>query len=448
MTLPPLSVLARLRFGLWLVAVSSTLSPAATFYVSPTGSDKAAGTIDAPFSTVQRAQAAVHPGDTVLIRGGTYAVTEQQIAGFTEGYACITWLTKSGEPARPIRYWAYPGEHPVFDCSAVKPSRARVAAFRVEGSWIHLKGFEVTGVQVTIRRHTQSIGFDNEGDHNVYEQLATHDGKAIGFWIGGGSAFTLVLNCDAYRNWDDVSENQRGGNVDGFGHHVTRGAGHNVFRGCRAWFNSDDGFDFINSAVPALAENCWAFYNGYSADFQSLGDGNGFKAGGYGSTPVERLPAPIPRHAVIGSVAVHNKVNGFYSNHHIGGVDFINNSALRNGTNFNLLGREADNHTDISGHGHRLKNNLGWGGRTDVAHLDPTQCEADHNSFDLPITLAESDFAGLDEADLIKPRQPNGDLPEVKLLHLSEHSAAIDRGVNVGRPYLGTAPDLGAFECR
>ncbi len=440
----PKNVPAPLRLLAVLMIVPLSLA-AATYYVAPGGNDANAGAIGAPFATVQRAQKAAAPGDTVYLRGGTYVMTESQIARHEGAYACLTFLDKSGTKAKPIRYWAYPGEHPVFDCSQVKPKGSRVAAFRVEGSWLHLKGFEVVGVQVTILTHTQSICFDNEGSHNIYEQLSAHDGKAIGFWIGAGS-YNLVLNCDAYRNWDDVSENHRGGNVDGFGHHVKSGEGHNVFRGCRAWFNSDDGFDFIASYAAATAENCWAFYNGFSTDFKSLGDGNGFKAGGYGATPASRLPNPIPRHVVVGCLAVRNKVNGFYANHHVGGVDFLNDSACRNATDFNLLGREMDNVTDIPGRGHRLKNDLGFEGGREVANLDPKTCDASNNSFDLPVTISKTDFLGLDEADLVRPREPNGDLPHVKFMHLAPGSAAIDRGVAIGRPFNGRAPDLGAFE--
>ena len=429
--------------GLAFLAVSAH---AASFYVAPTGADTNAGSIAAPFATVQRAQQAAAPGDTIYLRGGTYAMTEAQIAHREGIYSCVTFLDKSGTPGHRISYEAYPGERPIFDFSQVKPKGQRVAAFRVAGSWLHLKGFEVVGVQVTILTHTQSICFDNQGSDNLYEQLSAHDGKAIGFWIGRGSN-NLVLNCDAFRNYDDVSENRRGGNVDGFGHHVPKGSAHNVFRGCRAWFNSDDGYDFINSAEAATVENCWAFYNGYSTAFESLGDGNGFKAGGYGATPASRLPEPIPRHVVVGCVAVRNKVNGFYANHHVGGVDFLNNTALRNNTNFNLLGRELDNRTDIPGRGHRLKNNLGLEARTaEVAQLDAQACDATNNYFDLPVKITAADFMGLDEADLVKPRQPNGDLPDVPLLHLAPGSAAIDRGVDLGRPFAGAAPDLGAFE--
>lgn len=440
MTYPQLFFFAAL---VWLSPVRRLA--ATTVFVSPTGNDGNAGSEDAPFATVQRAQEAVGPGDTVILRGGRYLFSEGQIARREGLYACVTLLDRSGQPGKPIRYAAAAGERPVFDFSQIKPAGLRVSAFRVTGSWIHLKGFEVVGVQVTIRTHTQSICFDNQGSHNVYEQLAAHDGKAIGFWIGRGSD-NLVLNCDAYRKYDDVSENLRGGNVDGFGHHVPPGSRGNVFRGCRAWFNSDDGFDFINSAEAATAENCWAFYNGYTAGFTERGDGNGFKAGGYGATPAARLPDPIPRHRVVGCVAVRNRVNGFYANHHVGGVEFLNNTALRNATNFNFLGREQDNRTDIPGRQHRAKNNLGFEGRREVAELDRAHSDVSHNSFDLPLRLTAADFASLDEAGLTAERQPDGSLPDIPLLRPAAHSAAIDRGTDVGRPFHGAAPDLGAFE--
>ncbi len=435
------------RFCLAGLALLTTALPAADYYVAPDGRDEQPGTLAAPFASLQRAQAAVAAGDTVWVRGGTYAMTEAQIARRERIFAYVTLLDRSGAPGRPIRYHAYPGERPVFDFSAVKPAGLRVHAFRVTGSWLHLKGLEVVGVQVTIRGHTQSIGFDNQGSDNRYEQLSVHDGMAIGFWIGNGSN-NLVLNCDAYRNHDPVSGNGRGGNVDGFGFHGRRGSVNNVFRGCRAWFNSDDGFDFINAAEAATAENCWAFYNGYSPDFQPLADGNGFKAGGHAGTPVARLPNPIPRHVVRGSVAVRNKANGFYANHHIGGVEFVHNTAYRNRVNFNLLGREANNTTDLPGYGHRLKNNLGLAGGTEVTQLNFALSDASDNYFNLPVAITAEDFLGLDEADLVRPRLASGELPEVKFLRLAPGSDAIDRGVDAGRPFLGKAPDLGAFEAR
>ncbi|MFT3780813.1 MAG: right-handed parallel beta-helix repeat-containing protein [Nibricoccus sp.] len=427
------------------LAVAS-FAPAATFYVAPAGDDAASGTAEKPFGSIQRAVRDVSAGDLVLVHGGKYVLTEKQIADMDRLWASVILINRSGTEKKPIRIAAVEGEQPVFDFSEVKPADRRVIGFRITGSWVQVEGLEVTGVQVTIKGHTQSVCFQNEGSHNRFERLSMHDSQAIGFWIGKGSD-NMVLNCDAYRNYDFTSEGGKGGNSDGFGCHVPRGSVNNVFRSCRAWFNSDDGYDCINAHEAVTFENCWAFYNGYSPEFKSLADGNGFKAGGYGDTPAERLPKTIPRHVVRGCLAVRNKASGVYSNHHPAGVDFFNNTAWRNKRNFNLQGRMMDNKTEIAGRGHRVGNNLAFEAQAaEIVALDAEHSEVHHNSFDLPIKLSAADFLGLDEAELIKPRQKNGDLPEIKLLHLAKGSAAVDRGVDVGLPFHGKAPDLGAFE--
>ena len=419
--------------------------PAAVFYVATNGDNASPGTKEKPFATIQRAQQAAAPGDTVFIRGGNYVLEEAQIAKKQRIWAYVTLLDKSGTSDKRINYWAFPGERPVFDLSRVKPAGLRVHAFQMSGSWLHIKGLEVTGVQVTMKGHTQSICFANDGSHNIYELLSMHDGQAIGIYSVRGSD-NLFLNCDAYRNRDFTSEDGKGGNVDGFGCHPTTGSTNNVFRGCRAWFNSDDGFDCISSHEAVMFENCWAFYNGFSPTFERLADGNGFKAGGYGSTPVDRLPDPIPRHTVRFCVAVRNKASGFYANHHAGGGDWFNNTAYRNGTDFNMLCRLSDNHTDVPGYGHKLRNNLGYKGGREIASLDPAKSDAANNSFDLGLQISDKDFLNLDESQLIRPRQPNGDLPMLTFLHLANGSSLIDQGVNVGFPFRGARPDLGAFE--
>ncbi|MEA3188601.1 MAG: hypothetical protein QOD99_2431 [Chthoniobacter sp.] len=417
----------------------------AEFYVAPNGKDTNAGTIALPFETPQRAQEAAHPGDTVYLRGGVYAVREDQIARRQGNYAYVFEMNKSGEPEKPIKYWAYQTETPVFDFSQVKAEGLRIVAFYVSGSRIHFKGFGVKGVQVTIKTHTQSECFENQGSNNIYERLSMHDGQAIGFYLLNGSN-NLVLNCDAYRNHDFTSENGRGGNTDGFGAHPRKGATGNVFRGCRAWFNSDDGYDCINSAEAVTFENCWAFYNGFSDAFKSLGDGNGFKGGGYGSTPVGRLPTPIPRHVIRFCLAVRNKANGFYANHHIGGGDWFNNTAYRNPTNFNMLERLADNVTDVPGTDQKMKNNLGYKGGKEVANLTAEKSDVTGNYFNLPVQVADNDFLSLEEKELIEPRQPDGSLPKISFLHPAKGSDLIDKGADVGFPFKGAKPDLGCFE--
>ena len=436
-----------LRMGLFglLMIVAAEPARASEFFVSPTGNDGDPGTLERPFATIQRAQDAAGPGDTVSIRGGTYIMSEAQIARKRGIFAYVTFLDKSGTPDRRINYWAYRDERPVFDYSKVKPAGVRVDAFYISGSWIHIKGLEVIGVQVTLKGHTQSICFENDGSHNIYERISMHDGQAIGIYSVKGSD-NLFLNCDAYRNHDFTSEDGKGGNVDGFGCHPPQGGTGNVFRGCRAWFNSDDGYDCIGAREPVAFENCWAAYNGFSSKFERLGDGNGFKAGGYGSTPADRLPKPIPRHKIRSCLAVGNKASGFYSNHHPGGSDWFNNTGYRNGTDFNMLCRLLDNRTDVDGFGHTLRNNVAYKGRAGISRIDLSKCDLANNSFTLDLEIRDKDFANLDEGELVRPRQANGDLPAIDFLRPSQGSVLIDKGVEVGFPFRGVAPDLGAIE--
>src|SRR3569833_1234571 len=67
--------IAWLRLALSIFALTFTMTQAAvasTYYVSPTGSDANAGTVDAPFLTIQHAVDAPPAGDTVVLGDGTY----------------------------------------------------------------------------------------------------------------------------------------------------------------------------------------------------------------------------------------------------------------------------------------------------------------------------------------------------------------------------------------
>ena len=56
----------------------------------------------------------------------------------------------------------------------------------------------------------------------------------------------------------------QGQNADGFGVHYQTAGATTIVRGCRAWWNSDDGYDLINQEVPVTVENSWAMGNGYA----------------------------------------------------------------------------------------------------------------------------------------------------------------------------------------
>lgn len=433
-----------------LIFLNSIFSFAKEFYVAPSGKNTNDGSFDHPLETIQRAQELANSGDTVFIRGGKYVMREEQIALKKGIWAYVTQLDKNG-----ISYLAYKNEKPLFDYQNVKPEGKRVVAFLVSGDSIHIKGLGIIGVQVTIKTHTQSECFEVQGSNNILEQLDMHDNMAIGVYMVSGSN-NLILNCDAYNSWDSISEGGKGGNTDGFGCHFQKGSVNNVLRGCRAWFNSDDGFDLISNAEAVLIENCWAFYNGYSPGFISRADGNGFKAGGYGKgkRPYEDIVenyTPIPRNTIRFCLAVKNKQSGFYANHHLDGNFWYNNTAYKNRKNFNMLNCLALNPTDFGtdgpGWNHELVNNLGFNALSEeLTDIDKSRCVLKNNSFDLNLVVKSGDFLSLDESLLMAPRQADGSLPDTDFLKLAPKSKLTDAGTNIGFSFQGKAPDLGCFE--
>jgi hypothetical protein len=422
----------------WLLLQASPGLPA-TWFVATNGLDANPGTSNSPLATITKAQSAAASGDTVYLRGGTYFLNNSQLTATNSPWAIVNNLTKSG-----ISYLAYPGEHPIFNFTNVRPVDYRVTAFLVSANNCVFKGFDVVGVQVTIQtNHTQSECFRITGSNNRFEQLAMHDGMGIGWYLTAGAS-NLVLNCDAYNNRGLDSGSL--GNIDGFGCHPSKTSGTgNVLRGCRSWFNSDDGYDCINAFASVSFDHCWSFYNGYFTNFvSSTGDGNGIKAGGYGANG-DPLPNPVPRHQVEFCMTVRNRANGFYANHHAGGNDWFNNTAYRNSVNYNMLCVSNDNLTDVPGYGHVMKNCLGYKGSTEVSNLG-TSNDVTFNYFTLPVTVATNDFMTLDESLLTLPRQTNGDLPYIAFAQLTASSDLVDAGTNAGFAFAGKAPDLGAFE--
>lgn len=415
------SVPAALLPLLWAFFTSASAAQAAELFVAPDGSDAAQGTLDAPFATLERAQEAAAPGDTVWVRGGVFSFSGT-------GRAVGVAFTKSGTKDKPIRYFAYEDEVPIFDLFELKPQE-RVTGLDIRCNAIHLRGLEVRGVRQIIVG--DSWGVRVRGDDNILEHLHVHDNEAPGIFIASGAS-NLVLNCDSHNNYDPL---EGGGNGDGFGCHST--GANNVLRGCRAWWNSDDGYDFINAPGTCVVEHSWSFRNGYVPETtMAAGNGAGFKSGGFGSPP--NIPASgVPRHVIRFNLAFRNRSQGFYANHHPGGLDFLNNTAFSNGVNFDML-------VEGGASTHKLHNNLAVDPGGDVARF--TGGEDTGNSWNLPVMVSAADFSGMDDAEALQPRAADGSLPAIKFLHLTEDSDLADRGMDVGLPFVGASPDLGAFE--
>jgi hypothetical protein len=412
---------------------------AATYYVAPTGSDSAAGTEIAPWASIAHAQSNAAAGDTIYVRGGTYSITAgtNTCSGQTSTVNAIA-LSKSGTAGNLIKYWAYAGETPVFDFSNLLAD-CRVKGFNVTGNYIHLKGITVTGVKQRNNQNHESWGVWISGSNNVFEQLDIYHIDGTGLFIQNGSN-NLVLNCDSHENFDPLTSNGACESGDGFGAHISANNPGNLFRGCRSWFNSDDDYDLINAFSVVTIENCWAWHAGYRYDTGAgCGNGNGFKCGGYG-TDTSTFPASPPVHVIRNNLSVGNRAAGFYANHHPGTITFYNNTSYGNNPDFNMLGMSTSGANITVG---TYRNNLAVSGTLTSNATDPND---DSNSWTLSVTANTADFVNTSETGLDGPRKADGSLPDIPNFHLVTGSDLIDKGVDVGLPYNGSAPDLGCFE--
>lgn len=387
---------------LWLAASAC----GADYFVSPSGNDSSpTGSIDDPYKTIGKAVAMAAAGDTIYLRGGQH------------DYSATISISKSGASGNPITLCSYQEEVPVLDFTA-QPAGDNYKGIILSGSYWHLKGFVI--------QYAGHNGLQVPGSYNIMEQLITRSNGDTGLHLSIGASYNLVLNCDSYLNYDPEEHGQ---DADGFGakgptdDSASLGPG-NAFGGCRAWNNSDDGFDFWHAGSGVTVEDCWAFRNGENVweDPYFAGNGNGFKLGHGGGA-----------HVLKRCIAYDHSHHGMDVNGNTTGVTVYNCTILLSGgRNFYF-----DEHSSL----HVLRNNLSYLGSVTIYD----EIDDQYNSWN-GFTISDGDFASLDSTGLDGPRQADGSLPKLSFPRLSATGVAIDVGIDVGLEYLEAAPDLGAYE--
>ncbi len=116
---------------------------AATYYVSPSGSDSNNGSRSAPFQTIQQAANIVNPGDTVIVENGVYSDTSGTAYG--GGWSLTLSLWRSGTASNPITFISQNKWGAILD--GLGSTQMGVAFFGV--SCVSFKNF-------TIRNYTNS----------------------------------------------------------------------------------------------------------------------------------------------------------------------------------------------------------------------------------------------------------------------------------------------------
>lgn len=381
------------------IIATAAVAGAASWYVSPSGSDSNSGTsTSTPFKSLMKAQDAASSGDTVYIMGGTYK--DFSIAASDSNYNYIHQFTKSN-----ITYRAYSSKQtPIFDFSGTTTAK-RVAAFHVKKgvSNVTFLCMKVTGVPVGSQK--QSECFRIEGNATL-NQVYCYNANANGFYFCNNGTGT-VIKCDAYNLY--TSNATSNGNTDGFGAH-----GNGVtFKECRAWSCGDDGFDCITSKGSNTFDGCWAY------NMTKGADSNGFKVGGYGTGTV---PSTVPVHTVKYCLAANNGANGFYANHQPGqAATWTYNTAYGNKiANFNMLERVSPtDSTDIPGTREVLRCNISYNGAIKNIGKGTKVGSCSWNS---AYDCTADDFQSLDASQMTKARGANGALPSITFMKLKSGS--------------------------
>ncbi|HUJ72152.1 MAG TPA: right-handed parallel beta-helix repeat-containing protein [Verrucomicrobiae bacterium] len=397
-------------------------------YVSPSGNDANPGTIDQPFYSLSTAVSRAVAGDTIYMRGGTFS------------YTATVLLDKAGTASNLISILAYPGEHPVLDYSAWVPSNETI---RSGARGIHIttnaQYWVLTGLDIG---HAPDNGVKCEGGHITFDTCVFHHNGDTGLQIGlnkdtlssnpdpeHAAAYNFVLNCDAYRNADPATGYE---NADGIDCKLYAGVSNRLY-GCRSWENSDDGYDCYQTDYEIVFQNCWSWHNGDPALFGNpssfSGDGNGFKLGG------DSTYCPMLVENCVALNCQWGTTVGFAYNDNTAPITLYNCSALTCGRSYNL--QQPDN---------ALANCLDLAATRPAPKDISSTSTQQNNAWNLGIKVTTNDFVSISETDAAAPRQADGSLPNNGFAKLQSTSDLIDKGVNVGLPFYGSAPDLGAYE--
>lgn len=265
-------------------------------YVSPDGRSYGSGAKDDPVDIYTAVKSAA-PGRTILLKGGTYALDKTVIVERGVNGTADAKIYMIADPEAATR--------PVLDF------QGRCVGMILAGDYWYFQGFDVT------RSANAQKGIQVSGSYNTVDNVVTYKNGNTGLQISrykstdnweDWPSYNLILNCTSYLNADAGYED-----ADGFAAKLTIGEG-NVFDGCIAAYNADDGWDLFakvetGAIGQVVIQNCVAFKNGYVLDENGqevdAGNGNGFKMGG----------SSISGHHILrNSVSFGNKAKGIDSN--------------------------------------------------------------------------------------------------------------------------------------
>lgn len=283
------------------------------------------GSSSSPMS-FEKAITTVSAGQVILLKSGTYSYDHQ----ITIAYG------NNGSSSAYKAIKACSGANVVFDFSSETygDTASNDRGIQLEGNYWYIGGIKIKGAA--------DNGMLLAGSNNIIERCVFEANRDSGLQVSRRNSSlssmsdwpsnNTMLNCTAFNN-DDPATHE---NADGFAAKLTCGNG-NVFDGCIAYSNCDDGWDlYAKSETGSIGvvtiKNCLALGNGTltNGSTTSSGDKNGFKLGGSnGAVPTA--------HVVNNCMAIKNGKNGFTDNGNGGKLSVSNCTAYANTeANFNF----------------------------------------------------------------------------------------------------------------
>lgn len=294
-------------------------------YAAPGGTPNGVGTKDSPLD-LETAVTKVENGTAILLLEGTYVFDHQVTipVGNNGTQDCYNVL-KAAKNAKVTLD---------FSTQPYGDTATNGRGIQLEGDYWYIGGLTVYGAA--------DNGIFVAGSHNVIEHCVLQANRDTGLQISRRASSlsdikdwpsdNYIINCTSFDNCDPAT----GENADGFAAKLTCGEG-NVFDGCIAYCNCDDGWDlYAKEATGSIGvvtlRNCIAFSNGTltNGNAEANGDMNGFKLGGSNG----KVPTA---HTVFNCLAFNNGKDGFTDNGNGGALTLLNCTSYNNAkTNFNF----------------------------------------------------------------------------------------------------------------
>ncbi|WP_127491508.1 carbohydrate binding domain-containing protein [Paenibacillus glycanilyticus] len=309
---------------------------AATYYVATNGTTSNPGTFSQPFANINQFMSVALPGDTVLVRGGTYSIGE-------------TYLSKSGTASGGnITIKNYPGEAPILDGGgssgvafyfgegnqgAGKGSYITIEGFIIRNYWrsgINIGCCEVNGAHQTVSNVTiRNNVVDRMGQNGITLMNAanvTVENNLVGRtgWDAGTGSWSSGINLyQIYGSNNVVRNNVTYHNIDVSGYH-TDGNGIIVdlsyYNGSAriennlAFENGGAGIIMTHSAGGTIINNT-LYENGKEPTYVNGGTGLGF----YGTEGTNGM-------TVKNNIVYQSFGNGLYTSQSMTNSTFANNN--------------------------------------------------------------------------------------------------------------------------